>query len=105
MTREDQKKIVLDCDNALKLIEDAKNGKIESYEEYHRLFVKIMNKGEVYVKDNDLQKWAENDVKTYAQIRIIGHLDQVIVNANFKNDDYLRVKKQEIENKHKADLI
>jgi hypothetical protein len=32
-------------------------------------------------------------------------LDQVIVNANFKNDDYLRVKKQEIENKHKADLI
>lgn len=54
MTREDEKKIVLDCDNALKLIEDAKNGKIESYEEYHRLFVKIMNKGEVYVKESDL---------------------------------------------------
>ena len=45
---------MLDCDNALKLIEDAKNGKIESYEEYHRLFLKIMNKNEVYVKDSDL---------------------------------------------------
>lgn len=53
-----------------------------------------MNKSEVYVKEADLEKWPENDVKTYAQIRIIGHLDQVIVNANFKNDDYLRMKKQ-----------
>ena len=32
-------------------------------------------------------------------------MDQVIVNANSKNDDYLREKKQEIENKHKADQI
>lgn len=64
-----------------------------------------MNKPDVYVREADLEKWAENDVKTYAQIRIIGHLDQVIVNANFKNDDYLRMKKQEIENKHKQDLI
>lgn len=44
-------------------------------------------------------------MKTYAQMRIIGHLDQVIVNANFKNDDYLRMKKQEIENKDKHDMI
>lgn len=105
MTREDEKKIILDCDNALKLIEDAKNGKIESYDDYHKLYMKIMNRGEVYVREQDLEKWAENDVKTYGQIRIIGHLDQVIVNANFKNDDYLRMKKQEIENKGKGDLI
>lgn len=44
-------------------------------------------------------------MKTYAHIRIIGNLDQVIVNANFKNDDYLRMKKQEIENKGKKDII
>jgi hypothetical protein len=44
-------------------------------------------------------------VKTYSQIRIIGHLDQVIVSANYKNDDYLRLKKQEIENKTKAEMI
>ncbi len=28
MTRDDEKKIILECDNVLKLIEDAKNGKI-----------------------------------------------------------------------------
>lgn len=44
-------------------------------------------------------------MKTYAQIRIIGNLDQVIVNTNYRNDDYLRMKKQEIENKGKADLV
>ena len=52
-----------------------------------------------------VKKKVIDGVKTYAQIRIIGHLDQVVVNSNFKNDDYLRMKKQEIENKHKQDLI
>ena len=105
MTREEEKKIIQECENVLKLIEDAKNGKFDSFDEYHRLFVKIMNKPEVYVREGELEKWADNDVKTYAHIRIIGHLDQVIVNANFKNDDYLRMKKQEIENKGKKDMI
>jgi hypothetical protein len=89
----------------LKLIEDAKSGKIDSADEYHRLYVKIMNKPEVFVKEGELEKWTENDVKTYSQIRIIGNLDQVIVNTNYRNDDYLRMKKQEIENKSKNDLI
>lgn len=89
----------------LKLIEDGKSGKIDSVDEYHRLYVKIMNKPEVFVKEGELEKWTENDVKTYAQIRIIGNLDQVIVNTNYRNDDYLRMKKQEIENKSKNDLI
>jgi len=102
MTREEEKKIIVDCENVLKLIEDAKNGKIESVDDYHKLYVKIMNKPEVFVKESELEKWSENDVKTYAQIRIIGHLDLVIVSANYKNDDYLRLKKQEIENKTKS---
>ena len=95
----------MDCDNVLKLIEDAKNGKVESTEDYQKLFFKIMNKPEVFVKEGELEKWSDNDVKTYAQIRIIGNLDQVIVNTNYRNDDYLRMKKQEIENKGKSDLI
>ena len=105
MSREEEKKIIQDCDNVLKLIDDAKGGKFEGFEHYHKLYLKIMNKPEVYVKEAELDKWPENDVKTYAHIRIIGHLDQVIVNANFKNDDYLRMKKQEIENKSKRDMI
>lgn len=54
MTREEEKKIIQECDNILRLIEDAKSGKIESFEEYHRLFVKIMNKSEVFVKEAEL---------------------------------------------------
>lgn len=64
-----------------------------------------MNLKDVFVKEGELSKWAENDVKTYAQIRIIGNLDSVVVNTNYRNDDYLRMKKQEIENKGKQDLI
>lgn len=44
----------MECDNALKLIEDAKNGKIESFDDYHKLYLKIMNKSEVYIKEADL---------------------------------------------------
>jgi len=60
------------------------------------MYVKVMNKPEVFVKEGELDKWSDNDVKTYAQIRIIGCLDLVIVSSNYRNDDYLRMKKQEI---------
>lgn len=105
MGREEEKKIILDLDPALKLIQDAKNGKIANSDEYHKLYVRIMNLKDVFVKEGELSKWTENDVKTYAQIRIIGNLDSVVVNTNYRNDDYLRMKKQEIENKAKPDLI
>ena len=59
----------------------------------------------MFVKEGELEKWSDADVKTYAQIRIIGNLDQVAVNSNYRNDDYLRSKKQEIENRSKSDLI
>lgn len=105
MGREEEKKIILECDNILKYIEDAKNGKLQPAETYDRLFLKISNKPDVHITDKLLNDCQEADVKTYAQIRIIGHLDEVVVNANFKQDDYLRMKKQDIENKNKAELI
>jgi hypothetical protein len=64
-----------------------------------------MNKPEVYIKESELEKWSDVDVKTYAHIRIIGNLDKIVVSTNYKNDDYLRMKKQEIENKSKSDMI
>lgn len=106
MTREEEKKIIKEeCDGILKLIENAKTGKFYDLDEYQKLYEKIMNKPEVYVKETELEKWNDVDVKTYAQIRIIGHLDKIVVNTNYKNDDYLRMKKQEIENKSKAEMI
>ena len=54
MSREEEKKIILECENILKLIEDAKAGKFEGFEDYHRLYLKIMNKSEVFVKEAEL---------------------------------------------------
>ena len=105
MARDEEKKIITECDNILKMIEGVKSGKFEAAEDYHKLYLKIMNKPEVYVKEAELEKWNEADVRTYTQIRIIGHLDQVVVNSNYRNDDYLRIKKQEIENRGKMELI
>jgi hypothetical protein len=38
----------------LKLIEDSKNGKVEALDDYQRLYVKIMNRPEVFVKEGEL---------------------------------------------------
>jgi len=54
MGREEEKKIIQECENVLRLIEDAKLGKFEAFDEYHRLYLKIMNKPEVYVKESEL---------------------------------------------------
>ena len=39
------------CDNILKMIEGVKSGKFEAAEDYHKLYLKIMNKPEVYIKE------------------------------------------------------
>ena len=53
MGREEEKKIIKEeCDNILKLIEDAKNNKFYESSEYQKLFTKIMNKPEVFVKES-----------------------------------------------------
>ena len=44
MARDEEKKILTECENILKLIDGVKNGKFESPETYHNLYVKIMNK-------------------------------------------------------------
>lgn len=44
-------------------------------------------------------------MKVYFYIRLIGNIDKYILDANYKNDDYMRVKKQQIENMSKSDMI
>lgn len=41
----------------------------------------------------------------YTYIRVIACIDQVFVNTQFKNDDFLRSKKQQIENATKDELL
>jgi hypothetical protein len=68
-------------------------------------YISVMNNPNVYLSEAALQTIAEGDVKVYYYIRLIGSIDQYILDKNYKNDDYMRVKKQQIENMTKADLI
>ena len=52
MGREEEKKIIMECENVLKLIEDAKAGKFYEVDDYHKLYSKIMNRAEVAVKES-----------------------------------------------------
>lgn len=45
------------------------------------------------------------DLKTYAYIRIIGNLDDIFLNGSYKQEDYLRIKKENIENKDQIELF
>jgi hypothetical protein len=64
-----------------------------------------MNHSEVHITDNVLASLNENDLKTYTFIRVVGNIDDIFLNGSYKQEDYLRMKKQDIENKQKEDLI
>jgi hypothetical protein len=68
-------------------------------------YLSVMNNPNAYLSEAALQTLSDGDVKVYYYIRLIGNIDNYIVDKNYKNDDYMRVKKQQIENMTKADLI
>jgi len=55
-----------------------------------------MNSSNVHLNDGALETLGDGDIKVYFFIRLIGNLDKYIVDSNYKNDDYMRVKKQQI---------
>lgn len=62
------------------------------------MFRKIANLQGVHFSLNLVKDFKYEDVKVYTYIRIIANIDQALMNTNYKNDDYLRSKKQQIEN-------
>lgn len=64
-----------------------------------------MNNSNVHLSEAALETLSEGDVKVYFYIRLIGNIDKYVVDANYKNDDYMRVKKQQIENMSKSEMI
>ena len=65
------------------------------------LYMKIIAMPDVYVALNDLFTYPDSDVKTYLYMRIIGNMDEVFPSVNYLNDDFIRMKKQEIESMNK----
>lgn len=55
-----------------------------------------MNNSNVHLSDATLDSLSEGDVKVYFYIRLVGNIDKYIVDSNYKNDDYMRAKKQQI---------
>ncbi len=62
------------------------------------MFKKVANSAGVHFSSNLVREFKYEDIKVYAYVRIIANIDQVFLNSSYKNDDYLRSKKQQIEN-------
>lgn len=45
-----------------------------------------------------LKEFKYEDLKVYSYIRIIGHIDVTFDKTSYRSEDYLRAKKQQIEN-------
>jgi hypothetical protein len=60
------------------------------------MFKKLANSSEIHLKNNVIKDLFYEDLKVYAWIRNIVCLDEIFVNTNYKNDDYISSKKQQI---------
>lgn len=80
------------------LLNQAKEGTYINDEVYMNMFKKIANSQGIHFSNNLVKEFKYEDIKVYTYIRVIACLDQAFLNTNFKNDDYLRSKKQQIEN-------
>lgn len=64
-----------------------------------------MDANGIHFANNILREFKYEDLRVYTYIRLIGKLDEVLVSTYYKNEDYLRSKKQQIENADKAELL
>lgn len=65
----------------------------------------IMGNSHVHLSTNSMDSLSEGDTKVYFYVRLIGNIDKYFVDSHFKNDDYIKMKKQQIENMNKAEMI
>lgn len=64
-----------------------------------------MNSNGIHFANNILREFKYEDLRVYTYIRLIGMLDEILVGTYYKNQDYLRSKKQQIENADKAEML
>lgn len=69
------------------------------------LFKKLIEKEGIHFNMNIIREFKQEDVKVYMYMRLIGSLDEVLKNNFYKNDDYLRAKKQHFENASKEENL
>jgi hypothetical protein len=65
---------------------------------YTDLYLKVMNNSRVHMNDEKVKALEMKDLRTYAFIRLTGHLDSHMKDKHFMEEDYIRFKKQELEN-------
>lgn len=105
MERPEEKKIISDVPELVQLLNDAKNGKYRDEAVYFQLFNKMINAHGIHFSVNIVKDFKYEDIKVYTYMRLIGNLDGAFLNTNYRNDDYLRSKKQQIENATKEELL
>lgn len=63
---------------------------------YSEMFVQIINEENTYCSEPQLKAMQLNDVKTYAYIRLTGYLDDFLPDKEYKNEDFIRIRRQEL---------
>lgn len=69
------------------------------------LFKSLIEKEGIHFKINIVKEFKSEDVKVYMYMRLIAQIDDVLRNTYYKNDDYLRSKKQQFENASKEENL
>lgn len=69
------------------------------------MFNKIVGSHGVHFSINIVKDFKYEDIKVYTYTRLICRLDEAFLNNHYRNDDYLRSKKQQIENATKEELL
>lgn len=75
MQRPEEKKIVEECGNLLKMLNNAKDGEYTEEEVYMSLFKKLVEKEGIHFNTNIIKDFKQEDVKVYMYMRLIASLD------------------------------
>lgn len=105
MQRPEEKSIIQECGNLLKLLQAAKDGEYQEEDVYMSLFRNLIEKEGIHFKLNIVKEFKSEDVKVYMYMRLIAQIDDVLRNTFYKNDDYLRARKQHFENASKEENL
>ena len=91
--------------NLKELLNFAKQGIYKNEANYMKIYKSLMNSNGIHFANNILREFKYEDLRVYTYIRLIGMLDEILVETYYKNQDYLRSKKQQIENADKAEML
>lgn len=105
MKREEEKEIIGNIPLLLELIIFSNSGIFKEEEVYKKIYRNLMNSKAIRFADHILREFNYQDLRVYTFIRIVGMIDEFFIDSFYKNTDYLKSRKQQLENSDKLELM